>query len=108
MAKKIFNCQGYCGTCKAVHNIERFYQPDGVFIYVLARHNGADGKKCPKSNQEPHEFVDAPEIEAKFGLLWMNGEVLPVYEADRIARLNGRHYAEQLIQDVTETPVKER
>jgi len=100
MPKKIFNCDGYCGECKAIHHVERKYDPEGIFTYVLARHNGADGKKCPHSGREPHEFVDAPEIEAKHGLLWANGEVLPVYEADRIARLNGRQYAEQIIHEI--------
>ena len=44
----------------------------------------------------------SPEITAKKGLLWRNGKVIPLPEADMIARSRGFQYAEQLVATLSQ------
>ena len=46
-------------------------------------------------------------ITAKDGLLWSDGEIIPVQEADRIARLHGYGCAEQLVKFLSGSTKKE-
>jgi len=61
-------------------------------------------------NQE-ERCPECPAVTASKGLLWRNGEVIPLPEADRVARAHGYQYAEQLVRaleaKVVPTPNKD-
>lgn len=55
-----------------------------------------------EKSQKEYATADGKPITSKDGLLWVDGRVVDVHEADRLARLHGFAYAEQLVRAISE------